>query len=92
MAGLHQANEMSLEDSDPRVIRRNARLGLQLFFLYAALYAIFIGLNTFQPQTMEATPIAGLNWAVLSGMGLIVIAVAMAIVYGFLCRSGRTAS
>lgn len=35
---------------------------------------------------MEATPIAGLNIAVLYGFGLIIGAILLSGLYGFLCR------
>ena len=62
---------------------RNSRIGLVLFFLYLLLYGGFVLLNAFSPSTMEATPIAGVNVAILYGFGLIVAAFVMALVYGF---------
>jgi hypothetical protein len=35
---------------------------------------------------MEARPLAGINLAVVYGMGLIVAAFLLALVYGWLCR------
>ncbi|MBX3436328.1 MAG: DUF485 domain-containing protein [Planctomycetaceae bacterium] len=64
---------------------RNARIGLVLFVIYLLLYGGFVGLNTFFPQTMEVTPIAGINLAILYGFGLIAAALAMALLYGVLC-------
>ena len=66
---------------------RNARLGLVLFAVYLVLYGGFVLLNTFAPQTMEATPIAGINLAILSGFGLIIAAIIMALLYGVLCTA-----
>ena len=43
-------------------------------------------LNAFAPDQMEATPIAGLNIAVLYGFGLILGAILLSGLYGFLCR------
>ncbi len=64
---------------------RNARIGLVLFAVYLVLYGGFVLLNTFAPQTMEATPIAGINLAILYGFGLIIAALLMALLYGVLC-------
>ncbi|MCA9025677.1 MAG: DUF485 domain-containing protein [Planctomycetaceae bacterium] len=64
---------------------RNARIGLVLFAVYLLLYGGFVLLNTFAPQTMEATPVAGINLAILYGFGLIIAALVMALLYGFLC-------
>ena len=65
---------------------RNARVGLILFGIYLVLYGGFVLLNAFSPTTMEATPIAGVNLAILYGFGLIVAAIVMSLLYGFLCR------
>lgn len=65
---------------------RNARVGLVLFCVYLVLYGGFVGLNAFSPTTMEATPIAGINLAILYGFGLILAALVLALLYGFLCR------
>lgn len=64
---------------------RNSRIGLVLFALYLLLYGGFVLVNTFSPETMEATPWAGVNVAVLSGFGLIVAALVLALLYGMLC-------
>ena len=64
---------------------RNTRIGLVLFLLYLLLYGGFMLLNTFSPKTMEATPWAGINVAILYGISLIVAAFVLALVYGKLC-------
>jgi uncharacterized membrane protein (DUF485 family) len=66
---------------------RNSRIGMVLFVVYLVLYGGFVLLNTFSPTTMEATPIAGINVAILYGFGLIISAFVLALIYGFLCRS-----
>ena len=68
---------------------RNARVGLVLFAIYLLLYGGFVLLNAFAPETMEVTPLAGVNLAILYGFGLILAALVLAIVYGFLCRSTK---
>ena len=72
---------------DAATAARVSRLGLRLFFIYLALYGAFVLANAFAPRLMEATPVAGLNLAVLFGMSLIVAAFLLAILYGWLCRS-----
>jgi uncharacterized membrane protein (DUF485 family) len=64
---------------------RNARIGLLLFFIYFAVYAGYVLTNAFAPEMMERTPFAGVNLAIWYGMGLIVFALIMALIYGFLC-------
>ncbi|NOY43698.1 MAG: DUF485 domain-containing protein [Planctomycetes bacterium] len=63
-----------------------SRIGLTLFTLYLFLYGGFVLLNTFSPETMEATPFAGINVAILYGFGLIVSAFVFALLYGFLSK------
>jgi uncharacterized membrane protein (DUF485 family) len=66
--------------------QRNARFGLRLFFVYLVLYVGFVLLAAFSPATMERTPFAGVNLAVWYGFGLIVAAIVLALLYGWLCR------
>ncbi len=66
---------------------RNARIGLVLFCVYLLLYAGFVLVNAFSPDTMEITPVAGINLAILYGFGLIVAALILAFLYGWLCRA-----
>jgi uncharacterized membrane protein (DUF485 family) len=64
----------------------NARSGLILFVVYSAIYAVFVGLAAFSPQTMgEPTPL-GPNVAIVYGFGLIAGALLLAVIYMLLCR------
>ena len=65
---------------------RNARIGLVLFCIYLLLYGGFVFLSAFSPHTMEMRPVAGVNLAILYGFGLIVAALVLALIYGYLCR------
>lgn len=64
----------------------NSKLGLILFTIYLLLYGGFVLLNSFSPQSMEITPFAGVNLAVLYGFGLIISAFVLAMIYGVMCR------
>ncbi len=64
---------------------RNSRNGLILFAVYLLFYSGFVFINAFDPASMERTPIAGLNLAVLYGFALIFGAVLLSAVYGLLC-------
>ena len=70
----------------------NARLGLFMFVIYTTLYSAFVLLNAFKPELMEVTPIAGINIAILYGFGLIVAALVMALIYGWLCKEDTPSS
>ncbi len=67
---------------------RSGRIGLWLFFIYLAFYTGFVLLNAFAPQVMEQEFALGINLAVAYGMALIFVALALALVYCWLCRAG----
>jgi len=67
--------------------QRNSKIGFILFSIYLVLYGGFVFLNAFSPTTMEATPIAGVNLAILFGFGLIIAALVLSLIYGFLAGS-----
>jgi uncharacterized membrane protein (DUF485 family) len=78
------------EKEDPAAQSHNARLGLVLFSLYAAVYAAFVTAAAFWPDLMRSSPLWGVNLAVLSGFGLIAGAFLLALLYGALCRSNQS--
>jgi uncharacterized membrane protein (DUF485 family) len=85
MSGFGHGPTTAAEVEDPAVARRNARHGLWLFAIYFAVYCGFVGLNAFRPEVMT-TDFAGINLAVWYGLGLIVAAFGLALVYMALCR------
>ncbi len=86
MAGFDHGPAAPSEPDDPAVSARNARYGLVLFTVYFAFYAAFVALNAFWPDVMSL-PVGGVNLAVSYGLGLIVAAIVLALVYSWLCRS-----
>ena len=66
---------------------RQSRIGFALFTLYLVLYLGFVLINAFDPALMKSTPVAGVNLAVLYGFVLIVAAIVMAFLYGFVGNS-----
>jgi uncharacterized membrane protein (DUF485 family) len=54
--------------------------------IYGAIYLGFVLINAFFPSAMEATPFAGISLAVSYGMGLIVSAFVLAMIYGLMCK------
>jgi uncharacterized membrane protein (DUF485 family) len=86
MASLDHSHLPPPEVRDPAAERHNARLGLALFALYLAAYGVYVWVNAFRPAVMDGLVGAGVNWAVASGMGLIVGALALALVYAAFCR------
>lgn len=62
-----------------------ARFGVWMFLLYGIVYAGFIAINFINPALMEARVLAGLNLAVVYGLGLILFALILALIYNHLC-------
>ena len=83
---MSQSNHGPAEPSP--VDRHNARWGLILFAIYVALYLGFMILAAFNPEQMaKPTPVAGINLAIVYGVGLIVAALVLAFVYTLVSRS-----
>ncbi len=79
-------SEHDAHGEHPDVISKNARTGMILFAVYVVLYAGFMILAVFWPQLMGSTPFGGVNLAIKYGMGLILAALILAMVYLFLTR------
>jgi len=65
----------------------NARLGLIFFAIYAAVYAGFIGVCTFDYEAMGKPVFDGINLAIVYGMALILLAIVMAVIYMFMAKT-----
>ncbi len=81
----HEPAEKEIED--PQAIAATTRIGLILFAIYTAVYIGFVVVNTFASGLIESVEFAGLNLAILYGLGLIVLAFVQAMLYGWLCRN-----
>lgn len=66
-------------------IAYKTRLGIQMFVVYALIYAGFVLINIIKPVLMEKEIIFGLNLAVVYGFGLIILSLIMALIYNYLC-------
>ncbi len=63
-----------------------SRLGVWMFIVYCLVYAGFVFVNVLtEGQAMQVIVFSGLNLAVVYGMGLIVFALILALVYNHLC-------
>jgi uncharacterized membrane protein (DUF485 family) len=78
---VHQHHE-----DHPHIVSRNARYGLIFFAIYVSLYGGFIYLAVFQTTLMGAPVLGGMNVAIAYGFGLILAALALALIYMTLCR------
>jgi uncharacterized membrane protein (DUF485 family) len=68
----------------------NARLGMVLFCIYLIFYGGFVLLNAFAPGMIARPFLVGINLAVNYGIGLILAAFVMALLYLALSRKDIT--
>jgi uncharacterized membrane protein (DUF485 family) len=88
---MADANRPSADDH-ASIISHNARWGLILFALYVVLYLGFMILAAYFPEQMaRTTPIGSVNVAIAYGVGLILAAFVLAIVYTMISRSSDAA-
>ena len=73
----------------PGAEERKRRLGHWLFAAYLLLYGGFVGLCAFAPGATSMHVLPGVNLAILYGMGLIIAAVILALVYARMRRTRR---
>ena len=64
----------------------NAKLGMGMFLVYLMLYLGFMGIAAFQYAFFDSSPFGGVNLAILYGMGLIIAALVLALIYMALCK------
>lgn len=76
------------QESQP-TISRNARYGMVLFLVYLLFYGGFVLLTAFNPEAMGRIVWGGVNLAIVYGFTLIIAAVGLAVVYGWLCRNSK---
>lgn len=58
-----------------------SRSALIYFAIYCVVYAGYVVLSTFFPEVIATEVFAGLNVAILYGLGLIVLAFVLALLY-----------
>lgn len=61
------------------------KAGLRLFFIYSGIYGVFVLLNAIFPSMMESVIFFGLNLAIVYGIGLILIAIILGLLYNRQC-------
>ncbi len=80
---------MSDEKPNPEAATpRASRLGLALFFLYLALYGVFMVWSAFSPRSLGEPFLGGVNLAITYGMVLIISAFVLALIYTWFSRKG----
>lgn len=77
-------HQNSTPESD-HASEKKAKLGIKFFFLYLFFYAGFVAIGVLNYELLAIEVIGGINLAVFYGIGLIIFAVLLGIVYNFLC-------
>ena len=67
-------------------IARNTRRGLWLFAIYVLFYAGFVAIAAFRFDLLSHDAPGGVNLAIAYGLGLIVLAFVLALIYMVLTR------
>jgi len=79
---LHEpAVEVGIENAS----KKKAGLGVWFFFLYLFFYAGFVVIGVLNYELLKHEVFAGLNLALVYGMGLIIFAVLLGILYNYFC-------
>jgi uncharacterized membrane protein (DUF485 family) len=66
-------------------IPKKTRLGVILFLVYLAIYIGFVVIGTLSAASLGSRVFAGLNLAVVYGMGLIILAAVLGLFYNHFC-------
>lgn len=75
----------AVELSHDNASEKKARLGIWFFFLYLFFYAGFVAIGVMNYELLSQKAFGGLNLAVFYGMGLIIFAVLLGILYNYFC-------
>ena len=78
-------HEPAVELGKDLSIPKKTKLGVILFIAYLAIYAGFVVIGTLFTGALGIRIFAGLNFAVVYGMGLIVLAAVVGLFYNYFC-------
>ena len=81
---LHEPNLTEKNAKDP-ALKFRTHAGVWLFLAYAVVYGIFVVINLVSPLLMEKIVFFGMNLAVTYGIGLILYAILLALLYSRMC-------
>ena len=65
--------------------KKKAKLGVYFFFIYFFFYAGFVAIGVLNYELLAKQVLWGLNLAIFYGMGLIIFAVLLGILYNYFC-------
>ena len=87
---LHQPVQ-SKDEGDDLALNYRTRIGVLFFLFYALVYVIFVVINLVSPLLMESVVLFGMNLAVTYGIGLIIFAILLALIYNRMCAKKELA-
>lgn len=79
---LHEKATKNVEDNASAI---KTKIGLWMFLLYTIVYFGFIVVTVTKPELM-GKDIGHLNFAIVYGLGLIIFALILALIYNALCN------
>lgn len=88
---MPETESVPVETADPAG-RFKQRLGILLCIVYAAVYTGFVGISVYDVTLMDTLMPFGLNLAVFYGLGLIVFALLLAMIYSRACAAKELAA
>jgi len=68
-----------------KAVAIKTKIGILMFTFYSLVYAGFIIINTVAPKVMSIPVLFGVNLAIVYGVGLILLAIVLGLIYNFLC-------
>ena len=78
-------HEPAVQSGIENASKQKANLGVWFFFLYLFFYAGFVVIGVLNYELLATEVVAGLNLALVYGMGLIIFAVLLGILYNYFC-------
>ena len=78
-------HEPAVELDIDHAAKKKARLGVWFFFIYLFFYAGFVAIGVLNFELLGQEVTGGLNLALFYGIGLIIFAVLLGILYNYFC-------
>ena len=78
-------HEPAMEMETDYASKKKTNLGIILFLVYAFIYGVFVFVGIVHTDFLGIKVFAGLNLAVVYGIGLIILAMIMGFVYNLAC-------
>lgn len=79
---MHTNNQVEEKDW---VSKKKAKLGVIFFFIYLIFYAGFVTIGVLNYELLAIEVFSGVNLAICYGIGLILFAILLGILYNYFC-------